>query len=123
MGYDIHIVRTNCWLDASENPITKEQVEAVIGKDKELSWSYKDYVDMEDENEKVTRYFAINWNNTPCFLWHKDQIICSNASEEQVIKMVEISKALGAKVIGDDGETYDVKKNVFGKLSVIQNQP
>ena len=123
MGYEIHVVRTNHWLEASEDPITKEQVDMVIEKDKDLSWSQKDYVDMKDGNGQLARYFAINWKNTPCFWWFKDQIQCSNASQEQVIKMVQISKLIGAKLIGDDGEIYDVKKNIFGKLSVIQHQP
>jgi len=105
------------------NPITKEQVDAIIREDRELSWSQKDYVDSKDENGQINRYFAINWKKTPCFFWYKDQIKCSNASQEQAIKMVEMSKMLGAKVAGDDGEIYDVKKGIFGKLRIIQYQP
>ncbi len=123
MGYDVHMVKTDHWQNAGENPITKEQADEIIAADKELSWSQKDYVDTKDENGRVTRYFAINWKNVPCFLCSGDQITCSNASPEQVIKLVLISKSIGAKVIGDDGEIYDVKKNIFGKLSVTKRRP
>jgi hypothetical protein len=120
MGYEVHIVRTEDWLNASENPITKEDTNQLINTDKELSWSKEDYFDMKDESGQVTRYYAINWNDTPCFFWYKSQIRCNNPNKEQVIKMVVMSKALGARVIGDDGETYSIKKNILGKISLTQ---
>jgi hypothetical protein len=35
--------------------------------------------------------------------------------------MIQIAKSLGAKLIGD-GETYDIKKNIFGKVTAVQHQ-
>jgi hypothetical protein len=123
MGYDLHIVKTDNWLDASKNPITKAQVDELVKQDKELLWSEKDFISVEDEPGQTIKYFAINWNNNPSFFWYKDQIKCSNAGNDQIIKLIQMSKALGAKLIGDDGEYYQVKKNIFGKPHIITIQP
>jgi hypothetical protein len=46
--------------------------------------------------------------------------MCSHASKKQVRKMVQMSKIIGARVIGDDGERYDVKKNIpGGKINLL----
>lgn len=110
MAYDVHIVRTKNWFDAANDPITKEQVDELIAADSSLAWSTKDWVDMSDgRGKKITRYYGILWNGSPCFWWYRDQITCSGPSEEQVGKMVEMAAKLGALVIGDDGEAYSAK--------------
>jgi hypothetical protein len=119
MGYDVHIVKTNHWLDAKNDPVTKQEVEILVEKDSELTWSQKDHADFTDENGVVVSNFAIIWKNNPCFWWYKDQIMCSHARKEQVIKMVQMSKIIGARVVGDDGERYDVKKNIWGQLNLL----
>lgn len=107
MAYDVHIVRTDDWLDAANDPITKPQVDELIASDPELAWSAEDWVDMRDGRGKnVTRYFMILWKGKPCFWWYRDQIQCSGPSEEQVGKMVEMAARLKANVFGDDGESY-----------------
>jgi hypothetical protein len=39
MSYDVHIVRTNDWLDAVADPITKLQVDEIVASDPDLAWS------------------------------------------------------------------------------------
>lgn len=107
MAYDLHIVRTESWLDAARDPVTKEQVDALIAADPELAWSAEDWVDMRDgRGKKVTRYFMILWRGVPCFWWYRDEMRCAGPSEEQVGKMIAMAAALGANVVGDDGATY-----------------
>jgi hypothetical protein len=106
MPYDVHIVRTDNWLDTADDPITKPQVDALIASDPELAWSADDWVDMSDEKGKVTRYFAILWTGEPCFWWYRNEIRCATPNQAQRAKMVEMAARLGAKVIGDDGEAY-----------------
>jgi hypothetical protein len=106
MAYDVHIVRTDSWLDAARDPITRPQVDALIASDSELAWSTDDWVDMSDDDGKVTRYFAILWNGEPCFWWYRNRIECAGPSREQLAKMVEMAVELHANVIGDDGEAY-----------------
>lgn len=106
MAYDVHIVRTEHWLDAPNDPVTKEQVDALIASDPELAWSRRDWVDMSDDDGKVTRYYAILWHGGPTFWWYGTEIICSGPSEDQLAKMISMAIELDANVIGDDGEEY-----------------
>jgi hypothetical protein len=106
MAYDLHIVKTESWLDRADDPITKAEVDALIASDSELAWSSADWMDMSDKKGKVTRYFAILWNGEPCFWWYRDEIRCGGPCEEQVAKMVRMANKLGANVIGDDDEVY-----------------
>ena len=107
MSYDVHIVRTDNWLDSESDPITKPQVDALIAADPELAWSTNDWVDMRHgRGKKATRYYMILWKGRPCFWWYRHEITCSGPSEEQVGKMVEMAAKLGANVLGDDHEAY-----------------
>jgi hypothetical protein len=105
MGYEVHVVRTANWADAGTNPIRKEEVDAVLECDPELSWS-EAYLDMSDDAGRVTRYFVIEWLGAPCFWWYRDQILCTNPSEEQIRKLLEIARVLKGWVVGDEGELY-----------------
>jgi len=107
MAYDLHIVRTKNWLEASRAPITKEDVDALILSDPELEWSTTDYVDMSDDAGEVTRYYLITWRGQPCFWWYRDEIQCSGADEAQQLKLAQMARALNAFAVGDDGEIYD----------------
>lgn len=106
MAYELHIVRTEDWTEAASAPVTKQDVDALIAKDPELAWSTTDYVDMADETGVSTRYFAITWRGESCFWWYRDQIQCSDPDDAQVAKLVQMSRALHARVVGDDGEAY-----------------
>ena len=105
MPYDIHIVRTKDWLEASSAPITKEDVDALIASDPELEWSTTDYVDM-GYADAVTRYYMIKWRGEPCFWWYEDQVQCSNPDDAQRVKLVQIAKAVNGYAVGDGGEMY-----------------
>ena len=106
MAYDIHLVRTENWLEASSAPIARSDVDALIAGDPELEWSTTDYVDMSDDTGAVTRYWMIRWRGQSCFWWYRDQIQCSGPDEAQVRKLVQMARALGAFAVGDEGETY-----------------
>jgi hypothetical protein len=107
MAYDLHIVRTKDWLDASTAPITKRDVDTLIAGDPDLAWSTTDYVDMSDDAGAVTRYWMITWRGQPCFWWCRDQIQCSVPDDAQQSKLVQMARALNAFVVGDDGEIYN----------------
>jgi hypothetical protein len=115
MAYDLHIVRTKTWLEASSAPITKSDVDALIASDPELAWSTSDYVDMSDDAGAVTRYWMITWRGKPCFWWYRDQIQCSGPNDAQLMKLAQMARAINAYAVGDDGERYEIKKGFFGK--------
>src|SRR5215475_8607032 len=102
MAYDLHIVRTKNWLQASNSPINWADVDALVAGDSELAWSTTDYVDMKDKAGVVTRYYMINWRGQPGFWWYQDQILCSSPDQAQHSKLVQMARALDAFVVGDD---------------------
>jgi hypothetical protein len=122
MGYDLHVVRTGNWFDSATNPVTKTDVDRLISSDGSLSWSTTDYIDMSADDGRVTRYYLICWNGQPTFWWYRSEIRCKNPDESQVLKLLEIAGALGALLIGDDCERYEVKKSLFGKPKVVTRQ-
>jgi hypothetical protein len=118
MAYDLHVTRTTDWLQAASAPITKGDADALVNSDPELAWSTSDFVEMNEQGTSV-RYFMILWNGEPRFWWHKDQITCSGPNEQQQIKLARMARALGAYAVGDDGERYEVRKNLFGREKLI----
>lgn len=119
MAYDVHIVRTKDWLNASDAPITKADVDALVAGDPELTWSTSDYVDMSDDAGLVTRYYMISWNGASCFWWYRHEILCSGPDESQLAKLVRMAATIKAYVVGDDGETYELRKDALGKEELV----
>jgi hypothetical protein len=119
VGYDVHLVRTEQWFDSESNPVTKADVDRILASDPTLRWSDTDYVEMSEDDGSVTQYFLINWNGEPVFWWYKSEIQCKNPSEAQLLKLVDLAKALDARVLGDDGEQYELGKTIFGKPKVV----
>ena len=116
MAYDVHIVRTRRWLDASKLPIEKSDVDALIQRDPELSWSKTSSAPDADADRGVP---AIEWNGAPCFWWHRNQIVCCGPDERQLGKLVRIDVALGAYAVGDDGERYELRKGLQGRERLV----
>ena len=122
MAYDLYVVRTSHWIRAAENPITKADVDALIENDSELGWSKADFVDMKEETGAVERFYMILWNGVPCFWWYKSELLCSGADEAQIRKLLDIAHVLDARVVGDDGEIYELGKSLFGGRKIITRQ-
>jgi hypothetical protein len=106
LPYDVHIVRTESWLDSADKPISKAEVDSLIAADPELEWSSSDWMDMADDKGKVTRNFGILWRREPCFWWYRDEVRCAGPSQEHIAKMVQMADQMNARVVGDDGEVY-----------------
>ncbi len=98
-----HIVRSDHWLDAADDPITRSDVEALIAADAELAWSTEQWADMLDDGE-VTRYHAILWGGEPIFWWYGGDLRCARPTEEELEKMIDIAIKLDANVVGPAGE-------------------
>ena len=108
MSYDLHVVRTEDWLDAEQKPILKPEVDALVNGDPSLEWSTEDWIELQESPHKPSvRYYMIRWNGEPSFLWCGGEISCASPSEEQTGKLVEIAQQLEAFVVGDDGEHYE----------------
>lgn len=119
MGYDLHIVRTEQWFDSASLPITKTDVDHLIASDSSLAWSTTDYIDMQDDDGSTARYYLINWNGEPAFWWWRSEITCKNPNDAQTLKLAQLAASLGAFLIGDDGERYELGRSLFGKPKVV----
>ena len=118
MGYDLHIVRTNDWTDAAESPILKNEVASLIEADPEMDWSSTEFVDSVGDGGEAVRLPFIKWRGTSYFLWDRNQIICKNPDEKLIAKMIKMADLLQAKVVGDDGERYTLRRSLFGKAKI-----
>ena len=124
MGYDLHIVRCDHGTDAASHPISKDDIDALVSSDPELAWSKDDFVEMRDsETNLIARYYAILWNNVPLFIWLRHQVTCKNPDDKQIAKMVRMAEALNARVVGDDGERYEMRRSFLGKQKVVAINP
>jgi hypothetical protein len=120
MAYDLHAVRSVHWTDASVAPITKREIDAIVEGDPELTWSCSDFVEMKDQTGVVTVFYMILWNGIPCFWWYRDQLLSSSPDQKQLTKLIRIATALDARVVGDDGERYELRRSIFGKEKVAR---
>src|ERR1044071_4018121 len=119
MGYDVHVVLTTDWTESESHPVAKEAVDRLIAGDATLAWSSTDYVEMKDNGGHVPRYFMINWKGVPTFWWYRSEILCKNPTDAQLLKLVEIARALGGHLLGDDGEEYTSEKSFLGTPKLV----
>jgi hypothetical protein len=110
MPYDIHLIKAKAWSDIPRNPVTGDDIDVLLAADPELSWSPRDTYLMRDDFGRTTRCFVIKWNEEPCFQFVGGEIVCRDAEEEHIVKLVELATHIEAKVIGDDGERYKPKR-------------
>jgi hypothetical protein len=81
MGYDLHITRAKTWTDSAKHPISEPEWRACAAADPEL--------------ERIADF-------------RDGEIVVKNPDEATVARMIAAARRLGARVEGDDGETYDV---------------
>src|SRR5215472_14587852 len=99
MGYDLHITRAEHWAENKGQEITAEEWLQYVKEDPELR--------LAGYNGP---YFTI-WKRSPddaeAWLdWFDGDIYTKHPDDPLIQKMVQIATRLGAKVQGDDGETY-----------------
>ena len=99
MGYELHITRANDWADSARAPIRAEEWLDLVRLDSEF--------ELDPSNGP---YFA-RWRNAASIQegwldWSDGQIHTKAPDSSLLRKMVAIASALGAVVLGDDGERY-----------------
>jgi len=117
MGYDIHITRKENWFDEDDaNEIKLDEWTAYIMSDSEMRLdnqanSTNDIGEgIQYENNGLAVWDSYSKNgldgNYAWFDFRAGNVTVKNADEEIRNKMIDIARRLGAKVQGDDGETY-----------------
>lgn len=99
MGYDLHITRKKFWADQDGPQITAAEWLAYVATDPQLrldqsSQSHAVKLSLESEHDE------------PWLEWFQGDVYTKNPDEPILAKMLEIAKALNARVQGDDGEIY-----------------
>jgi hypothetical protein len=99
-------VRTERWLDAADDPITKPQVDALLAADPELEWATDVWDKISTDSTIMNRAIALRWRGQACFWWYRHGIRCTAPNAEQLAKMIGMAVELDANVIGTDGTEY-----------------
>jgi len=116
MGYDVHITRAEQWLDSPSTPISLQEWFDYLKSDPEFrldgfaeaTTPERDTVRSEDESLAVWTAYSRNdvEGNKAWFQWADGEVVVKNPDKEILGKMIAISKVLGGRVQGDDGEGY-----------------
>ena len=107
MGYELHITRKTNWSDATGPEIGRDEWLAYIQSDSSLATPFHD--DPVFATWKGCTAYPETW-----FSWSDAGYIhTKNPDEATIDKMVEITRALRAKVQGDDYEVYLSSKEII----------
>jgi len=110
MPYNVHVVRTSHWRDAAQSPITKEEITALIAADKEMAWS-------PANSEEIT------WRGTPSIRWQGGQLVSTDPDKLLTAKLIRMAGALNANLVGENGEHYVLRRNMWGPERIHKVQP
>ena len=116
MGYDVHITRTEHWLDSKDNPIPLPEWLKYVESDPEMR---PDKVAVARVRRKPVLTYRSEglavWvaypkhdpeGNMAWFDWREGRIVVKNPDDELLGKMKRVAAHFGAFVVGDDGEHY-----------------
>lgn len=115
MSYDIHITRGTDW-NEEEYPVTLDEVRSIMDllsdkfrieesdtitmetpSGKNLTMKVGPYLEYTDENGDKT-CVLFTQGTSPSFRYQSDR---------QLFAMCDVAEAVGAKLMGDEGEVYD----------------
>lgn len=95
MGYHATILRT---VAGKRQPIGRDEVEAVVASRKNLL--------LRDDGPSRVRIHLAGAQQPPILVLQNGEIWTNNPERETVVTMLELASALGARVRGDELETY-----------------
>lgn len=115
MSYDIHITKGDDWIDEAE-PVTLEDVRNIMHvlsdrfrieesgiismknpSGQTITMKVGPYLEYTGDNDEKTRVM-FRGGKCPSFQYQGDR---------QMLAMCSVAEAVGARLMGDEGETYD----------------
>ena len=109
MGYELYITRAAYFYETREAPIQESEWLAVVEADSTLLQSFSDWlirIGPDGYEERVHPWLYVEHPDQPT-LWYLDGAISTKNPDEKLIsKLVELARALDARVIGEEGEVY-----------------
>ncbi len=116
MGYDVHITRAEHWTESDSTPIALDEWLSYVSSDHEMRLDNFAEADvgggevLRYENEGLavwTAYSGHDVNGNMAWMnYRRGNVTVKNPDDEILRKMRRIASALGAKVMGDEGELY-----------------
>jgi hypothetical protein len=113
MGYELHIHRSEDWLDASENPITLAEWAEYVERSPDLRMDNFAEAPLDDGSVlRVEEEGIAVWTGHPTqpddawIGYEPGRVVVKSPDEPMVRRMYEVAEALGARLQGDDGEFY-----------------
>lgn len=131
MGYEVHITRKADWFDEEGAVITLDEWLEYVASDPDMRAD--GYAEARMPNGTVLRtedpgiavWTAWSRHNEgggmAWFCYREDHISFKSVDTEVLKKMYQIAETLGARVQGDDGETYDA--NGESNWEELKNPP
>lgn len=98
-GYDLHITRKAHWADTDGPTISIAEWRAYVKRDFQVA--------RDSNSTELDFVVSISGESFPIWFDPKlGELVTKNPSERAVVKLIEIAKALRARLQGDDGEFY-----------------
>ena len=112
MGYDVHITRTEDWLESESAPITLEEWLGYIERDAEMALVRRaEAPGVTYESEGLAIWMGYSKNQEggtqAWFDFRKGRVVVKNPDRELLRKMHAVASAFNARVQGAEGELYD----------------
>lgn len=104
MGYDLHITRKEFWSDEDGATITLDEWREYVSRDPDIV--------ADPHNPGLEHYVLITHSERWPLWWDRSgEVNAKNPDEAVIAKLVQIARALDAKVLGDDDEIYGVEES------------
>ena len=114
MGYELYITRADNFWETNEQPILEDEWENVANADPDLEKSQDDWYQRSNEDGSSEQFhpWIIKSHPERQPLWYMDGAInTKNPDEAARKKLFDLSQKLNAKVLGEEGETYNAEGN------------
>jgi hypothetical protein len=112
MGYDLHITRAEEWAESESAPITLAEWKELVDADPEMKLTgFAETLLPDGQTLSLESAGLAEWNapGRPrvWFDCRRGRISVKSPDDWVLEKMRQIAKRLGARVQGDEGESYD----------------
>ena len=112
MGYDLHITRAERWTESEDSPIRADEWLAVVAADPDFELTGVASVDTPEGSLRYENPGLVRWTGHPdqeevWFDFRDGHVVVKNPDEATIARMIAVAGRLGARVLGDDGETYE----------------
>ncbi len=98
MGYDLHITRKEFWADEDGPVIPFEEWANHVEADPDI--------EQDADNGKHDFLYVRHPEGPVPLWWNEGEVYTKSPDKHTVRKLIEIAQSLGARVLGDDGESY-----------------